>query len=272
MKYTVITTFNESGHKQYGQRMIDTFESKWPSEVDLMVCTENCEPNATRSNTHIRDLLHLSGELNDFISRHKHNPLAHGRAGPPEVFDPKKTFRWDAQRFAFKVYSLALCEKEISGWMIWLDADTHTHTSVPLSWLATVCPQDAMISYLGRGEQYHSECGWVAYNLDHPQTRNFIKQFVDMYNNDTIFKQKEWHDSYIWDIVRRQFQGSNRFVNLNHNWQDKGLSGHPFINSDLGLYMDHAKGQRKTQGSSLAKDIKQHQDHPYWAQIRTGKQ
>ena len=92
MKYTVITTFNESGHKQYGQRMIDTFESKWPSEVDLMVCTENCAPKTTRPNTHVRDLLDLSGELNNFISRHKHNPLAHGRAGPPEVFDPKKHF------------------------------------------------------------------------------------------------------------------------------------------------------------------------------------
>ena len=65
MKYTVITTFNESGYKKYGQRMIDTFESKWPNEVDLVVCAENCEPNTTRPNTHVRDLLHLSGELND---------------------------------------------------------------------------------------------------------------------------------------------------------------------------------------------------------------
>ena len=268
MKYTVITTFNQSGLDTYGQRMIDSFEQYWPTDVDLVVYAENCRPRTTRPNVSTVNLLANSPGLRSFVQRHANNDLAHGRAGPPDVFNPKKQFRWDAVRFSYKVFSVALGASMLSDrWMIWLDADTRTHSVVDHAWLSRVCPQDAMISYLGRGESYHSECGWVGYNLDNSGTRMFIDDFRSMYDTDEIFKHPEWHDSYIWDTVRKRYQSDHKFHNLNSAWQDKNLAGHPFINSDLGLCMDHAKGSRKTQGASLAKDIKRHLDHPYWQQI-----
>ena len=269
MKYTVITSFHNEGLKQYGQRMINTFEQCWPSDVDLIVCAENCQPEVTRSNTRVFDLLDQSADCRDFVQRHQNNPLAHGQAGPPEVFNPRKAFRWNAVRFAYKVFSVALCAENVkSGWMIWLDADTHTHSSVPMPWLNQVCPDETMISYLGRGEKYHSECGWVGYNLDHPETRNFIKDFVDMYRTDAIFKEREWHDSYIWDVVRKRYQLANLFYNLNPSHDNKGLAGHPFINSELGRYMDHVKGERKNLGHSKPKEVVSHPDHPYWQRVK----
>jgi hypothetical protein len=274
MSYTVITTFHPEGLQQYGQRMINTFEANWPKEVDLMVCAENCNPATLRDNTQVYNLLEVSPTLREFVQRHKDNPMAHGLAGPPGVYNPKKAFRWNAVRFAYKVFSVAFCASQIKdGWMIWIDADSHTHSKVPLDWLASVCPSDTMVSYLGRGEKYHSECGWVAYNLDYPQTRHFIDNFVEMYINDEIFNQKEWHDSFIWDLVRRQYQITNKFHNLNTHWLDKGLAGHPFINSELGRYMDHVKGKRKTHGQSRANDIDVniHKGHPYWENILKGK-
>lgn len=271
MKYTVITTFHQQGLEQYAQRMINTFEANWPKEVDLIVCAENCQPQTSRSNTYIVDLLDSDADLRQFIDRHKNNPLAHALAGPPDVWNPKKAFRWNAVRFAYKVFSVALCADRIdSGWMIWIDADSHTHSQVPLQWLNVVCPDNSMISYLGRGEKYHSECGWVAYNLDHPQTRNFIRDFVNMYKTDDIFKEREWHDSYIWDVIRKRYQQSSQFFNLNPSVDDKGLAGHPFINSELGRYMDHVKGKRKEQGMSKSKEIILHQNHPYWQQVLKG--
>jgi len=268
MKYTVITSFNEEGLKQYAQRMINTFEQYWPAEVDLVACAENCQPITVRPNSHVYNLLNVSLNCRAFVERHRNNPLAHGQAGPPEVWNPKKAFRWNAVRFAYKVFSVALCANNISsGWMIWIDADTHTHSPVPLEWLEKVCPQDAMISYLGRGEKYHSECGWVAYNLDHPETRKFIADFVSMYNTDRIFDEREWHDSYIWDVIRKQYQPANHFYNLNPSHNDKGLAGHPFINSELGRYMDHVKGDRKLLGHSKSKEIVSHADHPYWRSV-----
>lgn len=268
MKYTVVTTFHRSGLEQYAQRMIDTFEQHWPQEVGLMLCAENCGPQTLRPNTEVIDLLSSSADLRSFIDRHRHNPLAHGQAGPPEVFNPKKQFRWDAVRFCYKVYSLALCADRVdSGWMIWIDADTHTHSPVSLQWLNQVCPQSAMISYLGRGENYHSECGWVAYNLDAPECRQFVRDFVNMYNTDAIFQQREWHDSYIFDVLRKQFQTRCAFHNLNPSPDNKGLAGHPFVNSELGRYMDHVKGDRKQQGHSKPKEVIMHQDNPYWQQV-----
>ena len=71
MKYTVITSFNEEGLKQYGQRMIDTFEANWPAEVDLIVCAENCRPRISRTNTQVLDLVKLSSALMIFTERNK---------------------------------------------------------------------------------------------------------------------------------------------------------------------------------------------------------
>lgn len=268
MKYTVITTFNADGLKQYGQRMIDSFEQFWPAEVDLVVCAESCQPQHQRSNTQIWDLLKLSMPLNTFLERNRNNPLAHGLAGPPEVYDPRKTFRWDAVRFCYKVYATALVANYTSGgWLIWLDADTVTHSPVTRPDLDRLCPQDAMITYLGRGEKYHSECGWVGYNLDHPETRGFIRDFVSMYDQDRIFELPEWHDSYVWDSVRRRWQDRGRFHNLTPVLPKPGRAGHPFINSDLGRFMDHLKGDRKSQGRSRATDLQVLRSEIYWQNV-----
>ena len=268
MKYTVITTFNQAGLKQYGQRMISTFEQYWPAEVDLVVYAENCKPTVSRANTCVTDLLSDSADLQQFIERHQNNPLAHGQSTSDRQVDPKKQFRWDAARFAYKVFSVALAAATVkTDWLVWLDADTHTHSSVPIARLHELCPVDSMISYLGRSEMYHSECGWVAYNLTNPQTLQFIKDFVDMYNNDEIFKLDEWHDSYVWDVVRRRYYGANKFYNLNPAPSTKGMAGHPFINSALGLYMDHVKGKRKNKGCSFSHEILTHHDHPYWKKV-----
>jgi hypothetical protein len=268
MKYTVITTFNAEGLKQYGQRMIDTFEQYWPEEVDLVVCTENCDPVVTRLNTKVYDLLKLSTPLNTFIERHRNNPLAHGLAGPPEVFDPKKSFRWNAVRFAYKIYAISLVANYTNGgWLIWLDADTHTHSNITILDLNRLCPSTAMIGYLGRGENYHSECGWVAYNLDHPNTRNFIQELRYMYDQDRIFDLPEWHDSYVWDVVRRCYQNENTFYNLSKAIQKPSRAGHPFINSELGQFMDHLKGNRKAQGHSHKNDLMITRPESYWQSL-----
>jgi hypothetical protein len=214
------------------------------------------------------DLLEASSDLQAFIKRHQNNPMAHGKAGPPDVFNPKKQFRWDAVRFCYKVYAKAAAANMInSGWMIWIDADTVTHSAVTMNFLRSVCPPSCFASYLGRGEKYHSECGWVAYNLDALECRQFIKDFVNMYNTDAIFQQREWHDSYIFDVLRKQFQQRCKFHNLNPSYDDKGLAGHPFINSALGAVMDHVKGDRKQQGHSKPKEVILHADNPYWQNV-----
>ena len=119
MKYNVITTFHDQGLKQYGQRMIDTFEQYWPAEVGLVVYAENCQPRISKSNTQVVDLLANSADLQQFIERHQNNPLAHGQSTPDRQVDPKKQFRWDAVRFAYKVFSIALAAATVkTDWLV----------------------------------------------------------------------------------------------------------------------------------------------------------
>lgn len=271
MKYTVITTFNQKGLQIYGQKMIDTFEQHWPDTVDLVVYAENCTPVTRKPNVKVLDIVESSKSLKRFTKRHKNNPKAHGNPFPEKNPDAwtKKTFRWEAVRFSFKVFATGHAAKNFdTDWLIWLDGDTHTHTNVSESFLSRVCPNNSFASYLGRGGKYHSECGWVAYNCRDANFHPFVDRFVGMYDTDEIFNYREWHDSFIWDVARNEFTAKGvNFYNLNPSPDTKGLAGHPFINSDLGLVMDHKKGERKHRGHSNAREVVTHKDHPYWQRV-----
>jgi hypothetical protein len=271
MKYTVVTTFHQAGLELYGQKMIDTFEKFWPDSVNLVVYAENCSPVTRKSNVQVVNLLEASKPCKRFVKRHRDNPEAHGGPGVhnQHKYNAKKQFKWDAVRFCYKVFSIQhACANINSEWLIWLDADTKTHSYVPEHWLSTVCPDNKDFSYLGRTERYHSECGWVGYHIANPIVKQFIADFSGMYEQDTIFDLQEWHDSFVWDHVRRQYQEKGaEFFNINPEPDTKGLAGHPFINSDLGKYMDHMKGERKIRGQSEAREVRLHADHPYWRNV-----
>jgi hypothetical protein len=85
-----------------------------------------------------------------------------------------------------------------------------------------------------------------------------------------MFNYPEWHDSYLYDIQRKIYRDTKNayFHNLNPDPDLKGLAGHPFVNSELGKYMDHMKGDRKNLGHSEPRDIKMHTDLPYWKGIK----
>lgn len=275
MDYTVITTFNQAGLDLYGQRMIDAFETHWPNQIKLKIYAENCQPRSVRDTTEILDVLEVNPACREFVERHKDNPQAHGGAGAhnKDVFLKDKTFRWQAVRFCFKVFSIQHAAAITnSDRLIWLDADTVTHSPVPEEWLTKVCPDGYLASYLGRTDRYHSECGWIGYNMHDPLTKPFIESLAKLYISDELFNYPEWHDSFLWDVIRKRYRDELKaqFYNLNPNPDTKGLAGHPFINSELGLYMDHMKGKRKSYGHSKGKEVIMHRDHPYWQRVLKG--
>lgn len=268
MQYHLITTFNQAGYLKYGATMIDTFSKKLLRDnIKLTVYAEHCVPDLA-DHVSLRMIPGDCKEFKDFLHRHRNNDLAHGRAGPPDVYKPNKQFRWDAVRFSWKVFATKMAFQEFTpDWLIWVDADTLVHTQTPDNFMSQVCIEDQDITYLGRGERYHPECGWVAYNLKRGNAQRFITRFVDLYEKDAIFNLPEWHDSYVWGHLKKQMPDI-KFYNLNPRPDLKGFAGHPFINSPLGAYMDHMKGKRKDQGHSDALDIAAHHDNKYWNQIR----
>lgn len=275
MTYTIITTFHKSGLEQYGQTMIDSFDRYWPQNVPLVVYTENCTPRLPSVRVQTIDLLQVSADLVRFKQRHANNPVANGLvAKDTQVPFKDNAFKWDAVRFSHKVFAVIhACKNIDSDWVIWLDADTKTFAPVPEDFLDSICDFSSMACYLGRREKYHSECGWVAYNRRHPDLKAFMDRWRDLYATDDLFRLREYHDSFVFDILRKDFQSlrQTKFSNLSPALPGKG-PGHPFIASRLGLYMDHMKGsKRKALGHSLPDDFDRNQglnsDVPYWQSI-----
>lgn len=265
MKYTVCTTFNRAGYEKYGQRMIQTFLQNWPSEVTLVIYAEACAVTETAPNLVVHDI-NVATALTTFKTIWQNVPKATGDVTDDPVRsrrrDAGKGFKWDAVRFAHKVYSIFHCARNIgSDWLIWMDADTVCHSAIALSDLDRLCPPNKDLCFLGRQGKY-SECGLYAMNLTSANTKAFLQKFQRMYDDadNGIFTLEEWHDSFVFDAVRKQCV-------LNElDWSSKIITGegHPLINSDWGAYLDHLKGARKDLKRSKLTDLKVKRTEAYW--------
>lgn len=91
-----------------------------------------------------------------------------------------------------------------------------------------------------------------------------MKYWTDLYVKDTIFKELEWHDSYVfWQCVKRI--APNDGVDIGKGAGAKGH--HVFINSVLGGYVDHMKGKRKVLGKSSKSDLRGERNEAYWQNV-----
>jgi len=275
MTFTVVTTFHNKGYETYGRRMIETFLKNWPSDVNLIVYAEDCTVTETAPNLIVRDLNQVE-ELTAFKNKWRGIPKANGDVSADPVRskrkDAGKGFKWDAVRFAHKVYSIFDCAKRSnSDTLIWMDADSICHSPIAIENLQKMIPLDIELGYLGRNGKY-SECGLYSLNLKSLQIQEFLKEFQKFYDQaeQGIFTLDEWHDSFVFDVVR------NKFPNLKQlNWSASlydlrpapGMStgeGHPLINCEWGAWLDHLKGGRKNAGMSKREDLKVKRTEPYW--------
>jgi hypothetical protein len=281
VKYTIITTFHKAGYNQYGSRMIDTWLQNWPGDIDLKVYAEDCVVTQTAPNLHIFDLHASSPDLVQFKTKWRDVPKANGYILDDPIRgrrkDSAKVFKWDAIRFAHKVYAIFHAVKHTpEGWLLWMDADMVCHSPITHEFLNHMCPIDFDLCFFGRPGKF-SECGLYAMQLGTKGTVRFIKEFQRMYNDaeNGIFQLGEWHDSFVFDDVRRRIEGL-RQLNWSSNLGDLRASsknslgeGHPLINSEWGAYLDHLKGDnRKEAGHSLLRDIKVQRNESYWQQIK----
>lgn len=265
-KIAVVTTFHEKGLKQYGQRMIDTFCQNWPEEVTLHIYPELCNPSIKNHNHVTLKRLEELPDLMAFKEKWKTVPKANGDVTNDPVRsrrkDAGKGFKWDAIRFAHKVYAIFHCAKETDAdVLMWMDADTVCHSPITMEKIKSLIPEDKDLCFLGRKGKY-SECGLYALNLRSPRTQLFLQRFQQFYDDaeNGIFKLDEWHDSFVFDAVRQTMQL------IEEDWSSHLITGegHPLINSEWGAYLDHLKGDRKSLGKSKDKDLKVKRTEAYW--------
>jgi hypothetical protein len=248
MKYCVVTTFHEAGYEQYGRCCIETFLNNWPETIPILVYPEETQVNFSDVRLQLIDPQKALPNLQRFKATYRDNPFANG--ANPIIPNRTDDFRWQACRFSNKVFAVAdairRC-KNTYDQLIWLDADTVTHTKLSKVFLNKLAPKKKQLAaYLNR--RGCPECGWVGYNLNHPEILNFAERFEQIYLSGEFLTFKENHDSYIfWGVVQEmQRNPAVTFKKLGSRWR----SGHIFLHSALGDYVDHLKGNRKITGRS----------------------
>ena len=225
----VVTCMSTAGYEEYGRRFMETAHH-WPYPVTV----------------------YSEDDL----------PVAHKRLDDPAYLrftqdaDATHDYRFQARRFSHKVFAV-LDAARAGGRMIWIDADTVAFKDIPKEFLACLLPPGKHIAYLGR-EKMHSECGFVLYDCD--KLGEFFAKWRDLYVTGDIFDLPEWHDSYVFDHLREKL----KIPSENISGPGK-RAHHPFINSPLGKYLDHMKGNRKERGRSPRSDLVWRRPEAHWA-------
>ena len=163
---TVLTTFHKEGLEQYGQRFLDSFALKVDKRIQMLCYAENCTPtNPDAQQIKIINQTEVQ-PLMDFKTQWGNVPKANGVCPFPEKRprDHHKKFKWDAVRFANKVYAVfdAVEKLQNNNWVVWMDADTFVHNAITYEQFQDLLPNDKWITYVGRGKgsQTWPECGF----------------------------------------------------------------------------------------------------------------
>jgi len=242
--FSAVTTFNLAKHK-FGIEMINSFFANWPDEIKLTAYIENAgaiDDKLVKNKIIIKEFHENIPEYRYFLKKFK------------EKEKYTDDFRFNVFRFAHKVYAISEALKNVkTKYLIWLDSDIKTHRKIPVSFLHSLVDDTCYLSYLGRENislkhLNYSECGFLIFNTEHFIHSQFWKDMKLMYDGGKLFQEKEWHDSYIFDVVRKNLEITANIKNINIS--DMGLvdiksEDHVFVASVLGKFMDHKKGNRK---------------------------
>ena len=265
--FIFVTSMNQRLFSEYGERFIREFLQNKGNEIFLNIVFEDGIPNGLAllpglNCLEIKDSNHprfksLFGKLYEAngwkISQQK---LPNGKIETKLFHD----FRFDANRFSFKIFSLILSKKKDKSSLpfAWIDADVRCLKNFSSQDIYPFMPEkNQLMSYLGRDnfppQNPYSETGFLGFNAEHTKIDSFLKRMEDIYLTGEIFTQKQWTDSWLWDYVRREYEQKGiRFKNISGEFSH---TNHPFINTGLGQYFDHLKGpKRKKLGKSFDKD------------------
>ena len=279
MKIKLITSYKPGTWQQFAKRGIHSMVQNLPKGVDIFLYCEEPKPSDVDPKITCIDLNNAETELFNFKNKYKDDPIANGklqtidggvrRSAELKGLDKdKESFLWDAVRFSNKVFCIinAIRNSNDYDYVVWLDADTYTFNPVPISLFENLLKDHTMLTYLGRGDIY-PECGFVGYNLKHTEIQNFVNDWEKLYVDGSIFDLLEWHDSAVfWHLSKIYVE--DKGVTVNDIGYAKGVKGHHvFVNSELGSYLDHFKGNRKSRQTSSKKDLSKVSDIDYWKKV-----
>jgi hypothetical protein len=259
--FTITTTWGEAHWNVYAKRCVESIAEFWPHDVKKIYYPDNNSQRIDADNTFYYDLKTNQSELQEFIDRNNNNDLIKERMNKPM----RSAFEYDAVRFSYKVFCmLDAAEKCQTDVLIFIDADTVTYKPIPMEWLEHIAPYNKFTTFLGRPKKGFSETGFITFNLKMPESKKFFARWKEYYTKDLWQNLQGFTDSYTYDAARIDTTNRSLDNDLNDG-RYLGLRGskHPFVNSELGDYMDHLKGERKDIQSSV-EDMKVKRQDTHW--------
>jgi hypothetical protein len=235
----VITTFPNNSWEIYAKKMIQSFVANWPQEIPLLIqLDDDLLVRDVQKLLRPQDAIAVGWEDDHkaFVERNK------GKDDPQD-------YRKQAVRFCHKVFAIRRALKAIEDakanneptarYLIWVDADVITQRKVTLDEVRECLPKEGdAIAYLGRKDWPHSECGWLAFDLENGGDLAIANMF-NTYVSEEIFKHTQTHDSWIWDRLREIQENSGmKWTNLTADKPGMDIWPH----SPMGKWSTHYKG------------------------------
>lgn len=238
---------------EYPQQTIPTWIANLPKDLMFLIQLDPC-PQLKETEEWLlpltaegrdKETIFISREFSpeqlDFLKRHK--------------LKDEKDYRMDYRRFSFKVFAIhqamTFALEQNKEYLIWADADIIFKK--PINNFEPWLPKDQVVSYLGRKDWDHSECGFMIFNLK-KGGKEFLNRMISMYINDEVLTLKQWHDSFVFDKIIEEFNKANEkdvFLNITD-----GIAGRDVFDiSTLAEFMEHKKGNRKYKNNSCV-DLK----------------
>ena len=246
MKIAIVTSFNKKLYEYYAYRFIATY--CWP--FDCYIYHEGWTPKFVNDLSHfkLRNIHETNPELSAFIHRNLYRNID---SQYDKDIIPTTDYKMDAIRFSFKVFAkthlMLDCDYD---YVFWVDADTvFKKTITEQEVISKFLPQNYCISFIDR-PTYYSECGFVGYNLTKPATKRFIYKLREHYTKDLLFQEREWHDSYVWDCVRKKWLIGEPQFNLAPVVKKVG---NPWPDTPMSEYADHLKGKKRKDAGVMLK-------------------
>jgi len=244
-RFSVITTFNKKAYDLHAKKMVSSFDGHWDPNISLNIYLEDLHTPENDFTKRI-NFFSFNNEVSDWYKFKEQ--FSFKELNKPDS-GTNSFYKYSAIKFAHKVYAIKKqLEKCSSKYLIWLDSDVVTIKNIEINFLNSLINDQNYLSYLGRDHiNFHSECGFLIFNTQHDLHNQFWINMSQMYEQGLLFNEKEWHDSYIFDVVRLRM-GTEGLKNFNIS--KIGLKNtkdtlNVFDNSILGEFMIHFKGNKK---------------------------
>lgn len=232
MKIAWVTTFPDAAWDVYAQTCLKSLSQHLPKNISLFV---GLDGHALREP--VQALLRQSDHL---YCGWQPDHTAFVQAN--KARDHASEYRLMATRFCHKVFVFKRVLDEIiaaSGfdYLVWWDADALLTRTPSHDDLQKVLPgKDEAVSYLGRKDWDHSECGFMGFNLHHKGAAEIIGFMHHYYVSELVFSLPQWHDSYLFDVAR----GGQPCRNIS-----EGVAGNNvWAHTALADFSEHWKGER----------------------------